>query len=222
MKNRRRQGVFAAGVVGAVLLAAPTTATSGRIDAAIHETALRGRAATTSDRTHSRHAHRAAHARIQVQVAEALATPPPPPAPPPPPPPPCPVAGPVSFIDTWGWARSGGRRHQGSDMMAASGTPVVAPVDGIVEARGNSLGGLSYHLYAADGTYYYGTHLSAYGATGLVAAGTVIGYVGQSGNARGTPPHLHFEIHPGGKGTPAVNPYETIANLCAAQRVPLP
>jgi murein DD-endopeptidase MepM/ murein hydrolase activator NlpD len=125
----------------------------------------------------------------------------------------------VEFIDSWGFPRSGGRRHKGADMMAAFGTPVVAPVDGFVEAHDESLGGLSYHLTGVDGAYYYGTHLSAYGAVGQVTAGTVIGYVGQSGNARGTPPHLHFEIHPAGRGTAAVNPYETIAVWCAAQRV---
>src|SRR5688500_4233144 len=138
------------------------------------------------------------------------------PAPPPPAVPQCPVGGPVQFIDSWGFARSGGRRHQGVDMLAATGTPVVAPVDGVVGHRTNRTGGLSYHLVAGDGTYYYGTHLSAYGASGLVAAGTVIGYVGDSGNARGTP-HLHFEIHPGGEGTAAVNPYPMAAAWCGVK-----
>jgi hypothetical protein len=133
---------------------------------------------------------------------------------------PCPVAGPVTFTNTWGAARSGGRSHQGVDMFAAEGTPVVAVADGTVEHYHNALGGLSYRLTADDGTYYYGTHLSAYENVGAghVAAGTVIGYVGRTGNAATTPPHLHWEIHPAGRGTPAVDPTPTAEALCASDR----
>jgi peptidoglycan LD-endopeptidase LytH len=125
----------------------------------------------------------------------------------------CPVAGPVHFVDSWGDARSGGRGHQGTDMMADYGTPTVAPVSGTVEHRGSSLGGLSWYLYGDDGDMYYGTHLSGYEneGAGWVEAGTVIGYVGDSGNAAGTP-HLHFEYHPGG-GSPA-NSYPLVAAAC--------
>lgn len=135
----------------------------------------------------------------------------------------CPVPGPVSFTDTWGAPRSGGRTHEGVDMFAAYGAPVVAPVDGVLEQRSNPLGGLTAQLWGDDGNYYYGAHLSRYGAvTGWVAAGTVIGYVGTSGNAAGTPPHVHFEIHPGrGRGDPPapVNPTATVAGACEANRL---
>jgi murein DD-endopeptidase MepM/ murein hydrolase activator NlpD len=125
----------------------------------------------------------------------------------------CPVAGPNHFTDTWGAARSGGRSHKGVDMLAAYGTPTVAPFGGRVVHRGSSLGGLSWYVYADNGNMYYGTHLSGYANVGLahVEAGTVIGYVGDSGNARGTP-HLHFEVHPGGGA--AVNPYSYVRQVC--------
>jgi murein DD-endopeptidase MepM/ murein hydrolase activator NlpD len=125
----------------------------------------------------------------------------------------CPVQGQVRFNDTWGAARSGGRSHKGTDMLAAMGTPTVAPVSGRVEHRTVSLGGLSWYVYGDDGHTYFGTHLSGYENVGAghVERGTVIGYVGDSGNAAGTP-HLHFEYHPGGGS--AINPYPRLVEVC--------
>jgi peptidoglycan LD-endopeptidase LytH len=126
----------------------------------------------------------------------------------------CPVQGPVRFTDSWGAPRSGGRSHKGTDMMASAGTPTVAPVSGRVEHRGSSLGGLSWWVYGDDGNEYYGTHLSGYENVGAghVERGTVIGYVGSSGNASASAPHLHFEFHPGGGS--AINPYPRLIEVC--------
>jgi murein DD-endopeptidase MepM/ murein hydrolase activator NlpD len=125
----------------------------------------------------------------------------------------CPVQGPVAFSNDWGQPRSGGRRHQGTDMLSPRGTPVVANVGGSVSPHNSSLGGISYYLRGDDGNTYFGTHLdSLSGVSGRVAQGTVIGRVGNTGNARGGPTHLHFEIHPGGGG--AVNPYPTLVKYC--------
>jgi len=135
---------------------------------------------------------------------------------PPPPPAPvwlCPISSPVRFGDTYGEGRSGGWRHLGVDMTAPAGTPTVAPVSGSVRYSRDSAGGLSWHLDGDDGLYYYGTHLSRFGSvTGRVDAGTVIGYVGQSGNA--SMPHLHLEIHPGGISKPSINPTPTVMKTC--------
>jgi murein DD-endopeptidase MepM/ murein hydrolase activator NlpD len=126
----------------------------------------------------------------------------------------CPVQGSVRFTDSWGAPRSGGRSHKGTDMMAAAGTPTVAPVSGRVEHRGSSIGGLSWWVYGDDGNEYYGTHLSGYENVGAghVERGTVIGYVGSSGNASASAPHLHFEFHPGGGS--AINPYPRLIEVC--------
>lgn len=144
-------------------------------------------------------------------------------APPPPPAPPatggaaCPVQGPVSFVDSWGASRSGGRGHQGVDMMAARGTPVAAIYDGTISrtGSGSALGGITIWMRANGDSFYY-AHLDgiADGISGgvSVSAGQIIGYVGSTGNATAAYPHLHFEYHPGGGG--AVNPYSLVKSIC--------
>lgn len=127
----------------------------------------------------------------------------------------CPVQGGASFIDSWGFARSGGRKHKGVDMFNSRGTPLIAVVDGRIKFSFNSLGGRSTHLYADNGVVYYYTHLDSHPSNissgQRVSKGTVVGFLGNSGNARYTSPHLHFEIRPGGK---AVNPYPTVRSAC--------
>jgi murein DD-endopeptidase MepM/ murein hydrolase activator NlpD len=124
----------------------------------------------------------------------------------------CPVQGPVGFGDTWGAPRSGGRSHQGVDMIASRGVPLVAVVDGFAQSKVNVLGGNTVALSGADGNRYYYAHLDSWATLGQVTAGTVIGYVGDTGNAKFSTPHLHFEIRPGGGA--AVNPYATVRNHC--------
>ena len=123
----------------------------------------------------------------------------------------CPVRGPTSFVDSFGWPRPGGRVHEGIDLIAAEGTPVVAVHAGSASRNSSDLGGngvVLHHDGGADWTYY--AHLSAYAATGHVEVGTVIGYVGHTGDA--TTNHLHFEYHPGGGD--AVDPYRALLAVC--------
>lgn len=127
----------------------------------------------------------------------------------------CPVAGPNSFDDTWGDARSAGRRHEGVDMEADRGTPVLAVRDGSAEFKRSNLGGNAIWLISATGERFYYAHLDAWeGESRVVRAGEVIGYVGQSGNARGD--HLHFETR---AGDVALNPYPLVAAACGPTSV---
>jgi len=118
----------------------------------------------------------------------------------------------VGFGDTWGAPRSGGRHHQGVDMIGERGTPVLAVVDGVARSSERELGGLTVQLVGIDGNRYFYGHFDSYGTVGPVLAGDIIGYLGDTGNAKASTPHLHFEIHPGGGA--AVNPYPTVRAHC--------
>jgi peptidoglycan LD-endopeptidase LytH len=102
--------------------------------------------------------------------------------------------------DTWHAPRSGGRLHEGQDIFARRGTPVRSATEGYVLRVGeNYLGGKTVFVIGAGGRAYYYAHLDSY-AAGLAAGSyvtpeTVLGYVGTTGNAAGTPPHLHFGVY---------------------------
>lgn len=121
-----------------------------------------------------------------------------------------PVLGESSYTDTWGAPRaSTGIPHQGADIFAVEGTPIIAITDGVLDRVGwNSIGGYRFWLFDDYGNSFYHAHLSAYSPLARdgarVKAGDVIGFVGHTGDAQGTPNHLHFEVHPG--NGPAVNP----------------
>jgi murein DD-endopeptidase MepM/ murein hydrolase activator NlpD len=123
----------------------------------------------------------------------------------------CPVAGDSTFSDSWGDARSGGRRHEGVDMAALRGTRVVATLAGFAEFKNTEAGGKSVWLTTPDGDKFFYAHLDEWeGESRDVVEGETIGYVGSTGNARG--PHLHMEVRPGGV---AINPYPPTAAACA-------
>ena len=112
------------------------------------------------------------------------------------------------LADTWGARRSEGRSHEGIDIFAPRGTPVRAATRGIVVRKGwNRLGGKTVSVFGPAGWFHYYAHLDDWDTPGLgdwVEAGKVLGYVGDTGNAKGTPPHLHYGIYAAGG---ARNPY---------------
>lgn len=130
----------------------------------------------------------------------------------------CPVAGDVSFTDTYGAARSDGRSHEGVDMFASEGTPLVAVADGttfLVENVDDDIGGISLWIRAANGDSAYYAHNSSnvVRSDGVdVRRGQVVAYLGRTGNAAATPSHLHFEFHPGGRGP--TNPTQLVSAAC--------
>ena len=129
----------------------------------------------------------------------------------------CILARPYSYVDTWGAARSGGRSHQGTDVMAPYGAQVYAYTAGVVSRESTSTnGGLQLYLQGGNGVEYFYAHLSRYAvpAGARVRAGQLVAFNGQSGNARYTAPHVHFEVHPGGPGSAPVNPYPWVRRAC--------
>ena len=99
--------------------------------------------------------------------------------------------------------------HEGNDLFAVTGTPISACVDGVITKLANgNIGGISLWLAGDDGVIYYYGHMSGYmpgiGPGLRVRTGDVLGFVGDTGTAQGTYPHLHFEMHPG--GGPAFDP----------------
>lgn len=117
---------------------------------------------------------------------------------------------PRQIQDTWGTARSGGRKHEGIDIFAKRGTPVLSATQGIVVRVGiDDLGGKVVWIVGPNLSRHYYAHLNDYvdqiQEGDWVEVGEVIGYVGNTGNAKSTPPHLHYGIYLNGQG--AVNPY---------------
>lgn len=121
--------------------------------------------------------------------------------------------------DTWHAARDGDRKHEGQDIFAPRGTAVLSATEGYVLNVGeNALGGQTVSVIGAGGRSYYYAHLDSYAphlATGdHVTTETVLGYVGTTGNAAGTPPHLHFGVYATGG---ALNPLPLLSDRVAAK-----
>jgi murein DD-endopeptidase MepM/ murein hydrolase activator NlpD len=112
-----------------------------------------------------------------------------------------PVYGPVSYVDTFGAPRADVSYHHGDDIFGQLGQPLVACADGIVFSVGwNKVGGNRLWILDSQGNQFYYAHLSAFSTAAVngahVKAGQVVGFMGNTGDAEGTPYHLHFEIHP--------------------------
>jgi hypothetical protein len=143
-----------------------------------------------------------------------------------------PVYGQAWYSDSFGAPRADTGWHHGIDIFAPIGTPVLAVAEGTVYSVGwNNLGGNRLWLRDTDGNEFYYAHLSAYSPLALnglkVKAGAVLGFVGNSGDAITTPPHLHFEAHaaalvPYGYDESAVDPYEWLVGLEHLQDVAFP
>jgi len=127
----------------------------------------------------------------------------------------CPLDRPRSFIDSWGYARSGGRSHRGTDIMGPLGTPVRAITDGVwdIQRRGRSAGRWAI-LRGSNGDHYWYLHLNSHTVSdgARVSAGQQVATNGSTGNASAGAEHIHFELHPGGGR--AINPYPLVRSVC--------
>ena len=116
--------------------------------------------------------------------------------------------------NSWGFPRSGGRSHQGVDIFAQRGTPVLSATEGIVIRTGNNeLGGQVINVLGPGRQVHYYAHLDRYGGFkpgDYVYPGNILGYVGNTGNARNTPPHLHYGIYDPVRG--AINPWPVLGS----------
>jgi len=123
-----------------------------------------------------------------------------------------PAFGDVGYSDDFLAPRAGTGQHYGNDIFGPTGTPILAVADGRLSKVGvNTLGGNRLWLTDDAGNWFYYAHLSAYAPVAVegarVTRGQVIAFMGNTGQAITTPPHLHFEIHPGGMDATALNPY---------------
>jgi len=122
-----------------------------------------------------------------------------------------------AIADTWQAPRGDGRKHEGQDIFAARGTPILSATSGYIFKIGeNNLGGQTVSVISRGGRIYYYAHLDSY-ANGIkvgdrVSTRTVLGYVGTSGNAQGTPPHLHFGVY---TSSGAINPLPMLTDRIA-------
>lgn len=111
------------------------------------------------------------------------------------------------IADTWQAPRGADRKHEGQDIFAPKGTPIYSATEGyVIEVGENSLGGKTVSVIGAGGRVYYYAHMHAYGDVvegQAVTPDTILGYVGKTGNAATTPPHLHFGVY---TNSGAINP----------------
>ena len=126
------------------------------------------------------------------------------------------------IANTWHAPRGSNRRHEGQDIFAPRGTPVYSATRGYIYNIGeNNLGGQTVSVAGAGGRFYYYAHLDSY-AQGIeegdfVTQQTVLGYVGTTGNAQGTPPHLHFGVY---TSSGAINPLPLLSDRAQPKQKP--
>src|SRR5690242_13738348 len=125
-----------------------------------------------------------------------------------------------AIADTWQAPRGTSRRHEGQDIFAPRGTPILSATRGIIFKIGeNTLGGQTVSVIGPGGRIYYYAHLDSY-TPGIqvgdpVTTRTVLGYVGTTGNAQGTPPHLHFGVY---TTTGPINPLPLLTDRIAPRQ----